>query len=69
MVSFRSSSDVVVFGFLIKALDYFVGLGISHEKASELHHNYYVQYGLLRGLTRHYDVGGEIQNAGPVARP
>jgi len=37
--------------------DYFVGLGISHEEASELHRHYYVQYGLaLRGLTRHHDV-------------
>ncbi|KAF8812527.1 pyrimidine 5-nucleotidase [Phlegmacium glaucopus] len=37
--------------------DYFVGLGISQEEASELHHRYYTQYGLaLRGLTRHHDV-------------
>jgi len=37
---------------------YFVGLGLSHEAASELHLRYYSQYGLaLRGLTRHHDVG------------
>ncbi|KAF8621583.1 hypothetical protein AX15_007608 [Amanita polypyramis BW_CC] len=36
---------------------YFVGLGLSHEEASELHHQYYTQYGLaLRGLARHHDV-------------
>ena len=55
-------SGVPVSKFLIKAVDYFLRLGISHEEASELHHNYYVQYGLaLRGLTRHHDVGSEIQ--------
>ena len=57
-------SDVPAFKILIKVVDYFVHIGIDHEKASELHHNYYVQYGLaLRGLTRHHDVGSEIQNA------
>ncbi|TFK43446.1 pyrimidine 5-nucleotidase [Crucibulum laeve] len=36
---------------------YFVGLGLSHEEASELHLRYYTQYGLaVRGLTRHHDV-------------
>ncbi|KAM6495806.1 pyrimidine 5-nucleotidase [Amanita muscaria] len=36
---------------------YFVKLGLSHEEASELHLQYYTQYGLaLRGLTRHHDV-------------
>jgi len=54
---------------LIKAVDYFVGLGISHEEASDLHHRYYVQYGLaLRGLTRHHDVGSEIRNVGLISR-
>lgn len=62
-------SDVAAFKFLIRAVDYFVRLGIDHEKASELHHNYYVQYGLaLRGLTRHHDVGSEIQNARPMPK-
>ena len=51
-------SDIPVFEFLIKHPDYFVGLGISQEEASDLHHKYYTQYGLaLRGLTRHHDVG------------
>ena len=55
-------SDVLAFKFLIKVVDYFVHLGIGHEEASELHHNYYVQYGLaLRGLTLHHDVGSKIQ--------
>jgi hypothetical protein len=37
---------------------YFVGLGLDKDKASELHHTYYTQYGLaLRGLTRHHDIG------------
>ncbi|KAF8639633.1 hypothetical protein AX17_000898 [Amanita inopinata Kibby_2008] len=36
---------------------YFVSLGLSHGEASELHHQYYTQYGLaLRGLIRHHDV-------------
>lgn len=36
---------------------YFVGLGLDKDKASELHHAYYTQYGLaLRGLTRHHDI-------------
>ncbi|KAF9008980.1 Haloacid dehalogenase-like hydrolase-domain-containing protein [Cyathus striatus] len=36
---------------------YFVGLGLSHEEASELHLKYYTQYGLaLRGLKKHHDV-------------
>ncbi|KAK2466278.1 hypothetical protein APHAL10511_001920 [Amanita phalloides] len=36
---------------------YFVKLGLSHEEASDLHHRYYVQYGLaLRGLTHHHDI-------------
>lgn len=62
-------SDVPVSKSLIKAVDYFVHLGISHEKASELHYHYYTQYGLaLRGLTRHHDVGSEIQNARLISR-
>lgn len=37
---------------------YFVSLGIDEDDASELHHKYYIQYGLaLRGLTRHHDIG------------
>lgn len=37
---------------------YFVGLGLGHDEASELHLKYYTQYGLaLRGLTRHHDIG------------
>lgn len=60
-------SNNLVFELFMKALAYFVSLGISHKEASELHHNYCVQYGLaLRGLTRHYDVGSEIQNAGHI---
>ena len=40
---------------------YFVSLGLSHEDGSELHHQYYTQYGLaLRGLIRHYDVGNTV---------
>jgi len=36
---------------------YFVTLGLDHDKASELHHRYYSQYGLaLRGLVRHHDI-------------
>ena len=62
-------SDVPVFKLLTKAVDYFVHIGIGHEKASELHHNYYVKYGLaLRGLTRHHDVGSEIQNSRLISR-
>lgn len=62
-------SDVPAFQFLIKVVDYFVHIGIDHEKASELHHNYYVQYGLaLRGLTRHHHVGSKIQNARLIPR-
>jgi hypothetical protein len=62
-------SDVPAFNFLIKVLDYFVHIGIDPEKASELHYSYYVQYGLaLRGLTRHHDVGSEIQNAPLIPR-
>ena len=63
-------SGVPVFTLLIKVLDYFVRLGIDQERASELHHNYYVQYGLaLRGLTRHHDVGSEIQMLGRYQDP
>jgi hypothetical protein len=37
---------------------YFVSLGLSEEEASELHHQYYTQYGLaLAGLVRNHDVG------------
>ncbi|KXN89669.1 hypothetical protein AN958_05536 [Leucoagaricus sp. SymC.cos] len=37
--------------------DYFVGLGLSHEEAAELHLRYYKQYGLaLRGLKLHHDI-------------
>ncbi|THV08443.1 pyrimidine 5-nucleotidase [Dendrothele bispora CBS 962.96] len=36
---------------------YFVSLGLSEEEASELHHQYYSQYGLaLAGLVRNHDV-------------
>lgn len=46
---------------------YFVGLGLSHEEASELHHRYYSQYGLaLRGLKRHHDVGNAIAMECPM---
>jgi pyrimidine and pyridine-specific 5'-nucleotidase len=32
-------------------------MGLSHEEASELHHQYYSQYGLaLRGLVRHHQI-------------
>ena len=54
---------------LIKVVDYFVGLGIGHEEASQLHHKYYTLYGLaLRGLTRHHDVGSEIRNVKLMSR-
>lgn len=43
-------------------IDYFVGMGLSHEEAAVLHHRYYSQYGLaLRGLKRHHDVGNAVQ--------
>ncbi|TFK23236.1 pyrimidine 5-nucleotidase [Coprinopsis marcescibilis] len=36
---------------------YFVTLGLEHDEASKLHHQYYTQYGLaLRGLVRHHGV-------------
>jgi len=36
---------------------YFVGLGLGHDEASDLHLRYYTQYGLaLRGLVRHHDI-------------
>ncbi|KAI0091986.1 pyrimidine 5-nucleotidase, partial [Irpex rosettiformis] len=37
--------------------EYFVKLGLDEDKASELHHKYYTQYGLaLRGLVRHHEI-------------
>lgn len=37
---------------------YFVSLGLEEERASELHHRYYTEYGLaLRGLVRHHEIG------------
>ncbi|KII95091.1 hypothetical protein PLICRDRAFT_33922 [Plicaturopsis crispa FD-325 SS-3] len=36
---------------------YFVSMGLGEEEASNLHLQYYTQYGLaLRGLTRHHDI-------------
>lgn len=41
---------------------YFVSLGLGEDEASELHHEYYKQYGLaLRGLTRHHNIGKFIE--------
>jgi hypothetical protein len=37
---------------------YFLGLGLEEDRASELHHKYYTEYGLaLRGLVRHHEIG------------
>lgn len=37
---------------------YFLTLGLDDERASELHHKYYTQYGLaLRGLVKHHEIG------------
>ena len=50
-------------------LAYFVGLGIGHEEASELHLKYYTQYGLaLRGLMRHHDIGIDIRESKNAVR-
>ncbi|KAJ3521105.1 hypothetical protein NM688_g9063 [Phlebia brevispora] len=36
---------------------YFLSLGLDEERASELHHRYYTQYGLaIRGLVRHHEI-------------
>ncbi|KAF7301755.1 Pyrimidine 5-nucleotidase [Mycena indigotica] len=40
-----------------KIHEYFVGMGLDHDEASTLHHQYYTSYGLaLRGLIRHHSV-------------
>ena len=50
-----------------------MSLGLDEDKASELHHRYYTEYGLaLRGLVRHHEIG-EYKNSPrhpvtPVAR-
>jgi len=54
MVGLISSSRILIHTLLA----YFVSLGLGHEEASDLHLQYYTQYGLaLRGLARHHDVG------------
>ncbi|GJE84191.1 pyrimidine 5-nucleotidase [Phanerochaete sordida] len=36
---------------------YFLSLGLEEERATELHHKYYTEYGLaLRGLVRHHEI-------------
>ena len=48
--------------FLIVIAAYFVSLGLEEERASELHHKYYTEYGLaLRGLVRHHEIGEVAQ--------
>ena len=37
-------------------LAYFLSLGLEEDRATELHHKYYTEYGLaLRGLVRHHE--------------
>jgi len=52
-----SSSCKIAQAMGIRIHAYFVSLGLSDEEASQLHLQYYTQYGLaLRGLRRHYAV-------------
>ncbi|KAI0702875.1 pyrimidine 5-nucleotidase [Cytidiella melzeri] len=52
-----SSKISQAMGERIHETAYFVTLGLDEERASELHHKYYTEYGLaLRGLVRHHEI-------------